>query len=357
MEQPTSNLTAISLLLAIVVIAALVALIFALLAVTSTRRPRAGSRRAQTGTREGAPATRALPRAVAITKRQAVWAISAVGLFALAGTYASTSTSEYCTSTCHAMTPYADTWKQSSHADTACRSCHESSIVDATSSRVRHAAAQMISPDNANLTTFVPAARCITCHPEAGGLESIEARGIRVVHGHFIDDGADCARCHLRVGHDASPGVRAGTMSECLKCHDGTRAPSACATCHIDDVGFTAVEDRSFGRVRLPQPVCGGCHQETTCDACHGLRMPHPENYADPRLHAAAGAFDGRENLCYRCHTPRDCGECHGVLTLEGGGHTPNWKQGHKQRSFAEGNGYCLACHETPDFCSVCHKR
>jgi len=183
----------------------------------------------------------------------------------------------------------------------------------------------------------------------------VEARGLRVVHGHFTDDGVDCARCHVRVGHAPSSGVRQGSMSECLRCHDGTTASAACATCHIDDVGYTALEDRSFGPVRLPKATCGGCHQEETCDACHGLRMPHPEDYADPHLHAAAGAFSGREDLCYRCHTPRDCGACHGTLVLEGGGHALNWRSAHRQYSFADGNGYCLACHKTQDFCRVCH--
>lgn len=357
-ERPTSNLTAASLLLAIVVIGVLVVLIVALLALTSTRRPRrVRTPRAGSADSGMGPASAGAARPRVLSRQQLTWASVAIALVALGGMYISTSGEVYCSATCHTMTPSADSWKASAHATVACTSCHESSVIDGTFSRIRHAVAEAGPADITSFEASVAASRCIRCHPEAAENTAIEGRGLRVIHGHFTAEGVDCARCHAQVGHLPAAGVRSGSMSECLRCHDGEVASATCATCHIDDVGFTTVEDRSFGRVRLPQPTCGGCHQEATCDACHGLRMPHPEDYADPRQHAYAGAFTGRETLCYRCHTPRDCTECHGTLVLEGGGHSVSWRTAHRQYSYADGNGYCLACHKTEDFCRVCHQQ
>lgn len=359
-ERPTSNLTAASLLLAIVVIAVLVVLIVALLALTSTRRPRRSRGLSPRSGKDGTPLAPAPagPRTRApltLSRPQLIWATMAIALVTLGATYAFTSTSGYCSTSCHTMTPAADSWAASAHADVRCASCHESSVVDGAISRVRHIIAETGQGDAGDLQSTVEASRCIRCHPEAADTTPVEGRGLRVVHGHFTAEGVNCARCHQDVGHLPAAGVRSGSMSECLRCHDGETASSVCDTCHIDDVGFTTVEERSFGRVRMPQPTCGGCHQEETCDACHGLRMPHPDDYADPRQHAYPGAFNGRETLCYRCHNPRDCGVCHGTLVLKGGGHSLNWRTEHARYSYADGRGYCLACHKTEDFCRVCH--
>ena len=93
-ERPTSNLTAASLLLAIVVIAVLVVLIVALLALTSSRRPRARTASVNGSPRAGGAGspTPAGIRIPSLAPRQVLWASGAIVLLAVIGTYASTST-------------------------------------------------------------------------------------------------------------------------------------------------------------------------------------------------------------------------------------------------------------------------
>ncbi|MCE5204299.1 MAG: hypothetical protein LLG24_08845 [Actinomycetia bacterium] len=350
-RNPASNLVAASLALAIFVITLLLIVVIALIALTRMR---------EEPERAEADATRRShrhhKRLAALSRRQtaAVWV--GVIVIALAGAYISSSSDTFCSSTCHSMLTAADSHEKSTHASVRCVACHQTSAVDAVCDRLRYAYVQLRGTETLQVEVLVEDATCLECHQTILDDDPTVRYGIRVVHAHFFDAGVGCARCHPASGHSETRAVRVGSMSECLKCHSGDKAPTTCDTCHSGDVGAAAVADRSFGKVRLAQPTCGGCHQQKTCDACHGLRMPHPDGYANPRLHARAGAFSGRERLCYRCHAPQDCGQCHGTLTTSGG-HTPGWATEHATHAFAEGNGYCLACHKTKDFCRVCHPK
>ena len=350
--HPTSNLTAASLLLAIIVIAVLAFLIVALLLLTADR-----ARTATSKTPTPLPgSTRTLTTGGRLSdadRRFAIWAIVAAVAVAGTATYAYTARTGYCASSCHSMTPAADTWESSTHVAVDCVSCHESSIPGAISSRIRHVVSEMTGATS-DLDATIESRRCTRCHPETLETAVIEHGGIRVAHGHFTVEGMSCMGCHGQVGHTETPDLRDAVMDRCLRCHDGQTASAECTVCHVGDIGASALEDRTFGRVRLPEPTCGGCHDEQTCDACHGLRMPHPGDFTDPHAHARGGAFSGRTTLCYRCHVPHDCDACHVTLTLSGG-HAANWRTAHQQYSRADGRGYCLACHKTQDFCAVCH--
>ncbi|MHB1340756.1 MAG: hypothetical protein ACYC77_01925 [Coriobacteriia bacterium] len=352
-ERPTSNLVAASLALAIVVIALLILIILALLTLTTgdgatTKRAGSLSRVDKLAIRRRKPHWR-------LTRRQVICIAAGLAIMAIVGTFVASSGNEYCASSCHSMVASAGTWEDSTHAKIRCVDCHESSVIDAAAKRARHAVAQVAMSGALDVRALVEAESCLRCHSWVLDDEAIERHGLKVVHSHFVERGIDCARCHTAVGHNDTQTVRAGAMSECLKCHNGDMASAECSTCHAGDVGLATVVDRTFGRVRLSPPTCEGCHQQDTCDKCHGLRMPHPANYRDARQHARDGAFEGRERLCYRCHTARDCGQCHSSL-LTSGGHSPDWRTGHTQYTLADGRGYCRACHEPGDFCAVCHR-
>jgi len=355
-QNPTSNLAATSLGFAIVVVIILILIMIALIALV----PKTGSRghageRGDTGASSGGgtPArTRRGLRLRTLTGMERAVIIALLAIVATTATYITSGTTGYCASTCHTMLEAGDSWATSAHSATACVRCHEDSIADAVFTRARHAVAELTGSSGFALRGSVSSRRCLDCHANVLETTITTARGVRVEHGHIVAAGTDCMRCHESAGHtDGSP-TRRGTMSDCLRCHDGKQALAGCFICHTGDVARATLSERTFGKTRLPTPQCGGCHEQDACDDCHGLRMPHPDNYADPRQHARAGAFDGRKTLCYRCHTKQDCGRCHLGLDT---GHPVGWKNAHKESPPSQGSGYCVSCHKTKDFCEVCH--
>lgn len=365
--NPTSNLAATSLGFAVVVIIVLILIMFALIALVP-RAPRPTAEESseadfdldETDVDEGAdeaaigPASqRAGGLLSGVSNRQRLLIAGTLILIAVVATYVSSGTNGYCANTCHTMVDAGDTWASSPHAKTACVRCHEDSLADAVSTRTRHVIAEFTGSEGFTRRAAASSRRCLGCHQAVMSGTITSDRGVRVEHSHIVEAGTDCVRCHPTVGHSGERTTRQGTMSDCLRCHDDVQALAACFVCHEGDVARAALAERTFGKTKLPTPRCGGCHEQDTCDDCHGIRMPHPDNYADPRQHARAGAFDGREKLCYRCHTKQDCGECHTGLE---GSHLPTWQRDHASRPRSEGDGYCLACHKTSNFCEVCHK-
>jgi hypothetical protein len=195
----------------------------------------------------------------------------------------------------------------------------------------------------------VPSSRCLGCH--SGILTSVvvSKSGLAMAHEQVIAKGSTCDDCHGSQGHEKK-GV-GPTMASCLRCHDGKTASAACTTCHRKPAqSITGVGDTGYGKVRLPnKPTCEGCHSQDTCDTCHGIRMPHPDNFADPKLHARLAAFGGKNKVCYRCHTFSDCDPCH----LPFNAHVLDWQHVHA-KSPRDGL-WCRGCHKTKDMCALCH--
>lgn len=347
--DPTSNLVAASLGLAIVVIFVLM-LAIAALALLLPHEDEDDAAEDETPAEVVAPEP---PQAAKRAARPWVRTAVVVALLAVAAgsAYAGTSTTEYCGNTCHSMVEPASGWKRSPHAKVACVACHESSAFTGVVSRARHAFDAATGQGTAPQAT-VSGVACLHCHRKIARQTVTTKGGVRVRHADFLSAGMTCTECHENVGHTAVSAAGTGTMSACLRCHDGNKASAKCATCHVGDVGQAVVMERSFSKVELPKPTCGGCHGQTECDACHGLRMPHPANFADPHQHARLAAFGGRKKLCYRCHEPNDCNKCHVNLDT---GHASDWITYHQRYKRSDGNGYCLACHKTKDFCGVCH--
>lgn len=208
---------------------------------------------------------------------------------------------------------------------------------------------------------------CLGCHGQVLR-ETMVANGIRVRHSDFLQ-GRWCKECHNSVAHaELVLEPSRPSMSKCLPCHDGKRASLACETCHVKDAMLrTLAEDEGFGggdMSRAEQRAsCYRCHNETPCITCHGVRMPHPEDWMSKTRHARP-AFKNKE-VCWRCHfdkepfvpQPKDCQPCHRAgraLEFHGG---KGWVAEHGPQATGRKTGVfadCFTCHGDT-LCDLCH--
>jgi hypothetical protein len=150
-------------------------------------------------------------------------------------------------------------------------------------------------------------------------------------------------------------------MATCVPCHDGKKASSTCSVCHLGDTSEAVrVSDRArmYPRTALGRiSDCGGCHDQTSCDKCHGLRMPHSATFTKWQ-HARYAAFSKRES-CWGCHVIAECGKCHSDWARDP--HGPNFRITHRR---FDRESLC-ACHwsrmpesgrqATRTYCALCH--
>lgn len=352
LSDPTSNLSAAALLIGMIGLVLLIVVVLLLMFLVSpSRRPTAPTT---------AEAAEAEPNALK-RPRSRIRIGMAVGLIAVAiagGTYA-TGTQYFCASTCHSGNQRTVLETANVHRGTSCISCHEDALpvglAPAIASRVHHLTQKLLGSGKAPV--IIPASRCLRCHGSVmDKTVTNEPHRIRISHAEPLSAGMSCTDCHDDAMH--ATGMSAVGMVKCLECHDGATASADCATCHLDDPADTSSSTRVFGKVTVkPITSCGGCHDEKSCDACHGTRMPHSATFL-AYGHAKEAAFD-RKAKCYKCHAEQDCWKCHqpfntGSVT----GHTADWRATHGQA----GQGYC-SCHQMklPEaqqkeyFCKVCH--
>lgn len=342
-RNPTSNLTAAAFGLAIVVLLGLIILLLVLALYVPGGRKGILSPESRVA---GEPVSRR-PRGIRIP----LWLAVIVTVLSITAAYGTTSVSSFCTDVCHEMSSAADSWEQSAHADVACVRCHEGRLVLSAPSgavlRTYSGIARLVDV-GADRVSEMPMSRCLGCHKAIRTGTFVSEEGVRMVHEHVIEAGAPCTVCHNGVAHVREDRFERSVMTECLRCHDDESASAACETCHEGDPGRLPITERIFGLAEMPPVDCEGCHTLDACDDCHGLRMPHPDDFASPYSHARLGAFEGRQRLCFRCHVSNDCqAGCHGDLN----GHGPGWKRLHATLPEA----YCSGCHDTDRFCGVCH--
>lgn len=297
-------------------------------------------------------------------------AILLLAFAALTSTYVITSQNDYCVR-CHSPAAHdSGTAKGSSgpesgltelHAGVKCVACHEGPITDVvgtTVDRVRHVAAYVAGRRGGQFAA-VASDRCLACHePIMSGVSVDQRRGLRTSHREPVEAGMQCRTCHPNAGH--LPKAKGAGMSACVRCHDGKIASADCATCHTKDTASAASEDRVFAPSRLVgKGDCSGCHQQKSCDSCHGLRMPHDIAFREGG-HARVAGFE-KKRSCFRCHAENECGKCHTINVGGTWGHGESWKSIHmkvtpgttagcgchgRNSYVQQGKDYCLACHE-----------
>jgi hypothetical protein len=157
-------------------------------------------------------------------------------------------------------------------------------------------------------------------------------------------------------------------MDKCTRCHDGKTASRECTVCHTQDVALdTDISQYTKVPIAVTSRSCYRCHAERGCTSCHGVLMPHPEDWMKPS--PAGGppghARDGfvQRQTCFRCHfapgqpfvASNESCTCHGLLGRMHGGEP--WVKEHGLQATGQkpgSNARCFDCH-TSALCSGCH--
>lgn len=206
---------------------------------------------------------------------------------------------------------------------------------------------------------------CTNCHKdldkvfEEGGMPQL----LYTHEMHFEKGVSECAVCHPANTHEPDK-INTPTMSRCFICHGLGKeaiAPGSCETCHPEGMrekptshlaadwlpaahSEAALEDRF---------ECLTCHEQATCDSCHGLEMPHEDVFIQD-THPLV--YFEEPQTCGNCHPQPvdrrdDCDSCHHP---EG----PNdvaWIDFHPNVVGEIGGRTCFECH-SQQTCITCHR-
>jgi len=247
---------------------------------------------------------------------------------------AGTSTSMYCKA-CHGNDKKIAVMQSGSHRNLSCAQCHESGGTFArytvnSFQRIGHLLTGFSRNSQPTGYHAVPASSCLNCHKNTVNQSITVSRGNNIIemsHREPMNAGMQCSRCH-NMTTASSPAASRSTMSTCLMCHNGNDASSQCVTCHMNTPQVTMTSsgpspDNADQLITAsPQSQCYTCHAKdtATCDACHGLRIPHPSDFTN--THGAAVQQYGL-STCFKCHNDKDtsageasggaqpCTECH----------------------------------------------
>jgi len=248
---------------------------------------------------------------------------------------AGTSTSTYCKA-CHGNDKKVAVMQSGDHRNLSCVQCHEGGGTFARYTtnvvqRVGHLLTGMNSNSQPTGYISVPTSACLNCHDKSITGDTVATNlgnnTIAMSHKEPMAASMQCTRCH-NLTTAKSPVATRNTMNTCLICHNGSTAPSSCTTCHVNDPSLTIASSgpSPSNADRListdPKTQCYVCHEKdaASCDACHGLRLPHPADFQD--THPAAVLKYGL-STCLKCHNDKDtsageasggaqpCTECH----------------------------------------------
>lgn len=253
------------------------------------------------------------------------------------------------------------------HGKVACASCHETpnivaGITTAVPGRAVHFVAGFVrEPAARGYGTPVANRSCNGCHQAAISVTTEnEVRGVRMSHVEPLEARALCSDCHRPRPQTGVVNRFTVGMDPCMRCHNDEVASAECSFCHTKDVGL-AIQARGeiTPRQHALEIDCGGCHDQRTCDNCHGIRMPHSIEFKGAG-HARAGVEDLWYNggkMCGRCHTAnrRSCQNCHNTMPSHG----LSMRESHKSAD-PDNNG-CVQCHDKNQwivgrhYCGLCH--
>lgn len=251
------------------------------------------------------------------------------------------------------------------HAGVACASCHIApgarGLVEAASRGIANTRVQLkLAASSASPQAVVRDSACLKCHGEVMS-RVVKARGVRMRHWDVVGQGFVCTDCHNTAGHGTKvKNPRYPEMSQCITCHDGKKAGSQCGKCHSNDIGVATRETHdTYFKTPVPVDGCRGCHSMKPCIQCHGLELPHSDQFK-AGFHALK-AFQQPE-LCHKCHSTRTfCNRCHHFgltsndMPTSPHGDSVSFKTWHSHPA-GPGVGTCY-CHDAnrQKFCDYCH--
>jgi nitrate/TMAO reductase-like tetraheme cytochrome c subunit len=279
--------------------------------------------------------------------------------------------------TCHEIKQQVDTKATSAHAQLACPDCHEPSrawyrfpetlalrVVMLTRNLGPHLTYEFeggASPLD-DVAVDIAAATCLECHDPSREV-TLQEDSILIDHATHAQENDSCISCHRYVTHPP-PGSDPALvfMEQCFACHGlsaSADAPGECDLCHGASFDPDPASHRTpswqedHGRtIDGDRGQCLMCHAEQDCEACHGIEMPHPEEWTDGATrHSNVSTAD--RAVCVRCHEqdPDFCTVCHHEDYSAASG---TWVSQHTSVVEERGAAFCVECHE-PTFCVGCH--
>ncbi|MBU1023298.1 NapC/NirT family cytochrome c [bacterium] len=202
-------------------------------------------------------------------------------------------------SSCHGVTmPHPGDWKDI-HGETAvanrsvCNQCHKNQMCSNCHK------VQMPHPDNwlagMHGKTFRDNSKvCWQCHENDTCSMCHESEiphpenWMNVHHVNAVKSPADCGTCHK--------------PSDCRICHNGHLMGSHQNNWATNHTKTTEEEHE----------LCALCHEKSkgdVCTSCHGVAIPHPDEFAFD--HKSVASFEP-DSVCFKCHDKESkCAECH----------------------------------------------
>jgi hypothetical protein len=225
----------------------------------------------------------------------------------------------------HAKTPFVH-WDAGLLSGSRCETCHSGSSYCNTCHQKQKPDSHTEGWDHGKAALAFDS-RCLFCHQqstcrECHGIEMPHSGGF--VAAHWKQDTSQCARCHQ-------------DRTNCMACHQLVQPQSHRAA----DWGKT------HGKTDA-KASCANCHDEPVCMKCHGLEMPHPDDFGTEH---GAPAYD-TPATCAKCHQPAACLECH--QEMKPSDHVEGFDAEHGPRA-KDHEPYCYLCHSKAEYCDQCH--
>jgi nitrate/TMAO reductase-like tetraheme cytochrome c subunit len=245
----------------------------------------------------------------------------AVGLVGMVTAVEVTSKPAFCGS-CHVMTPYYNSWKESSHGNVACVECHISPGVTAEVQKKFEAlsmvARYFTGTSSQNPWAEVEDAACLRCHERQELVGEVSIHGVQFDHTSHLSDmrrgkKLRCTSCHSQMVQGSHIAV---TTSTCVLCHFKGQEPGTgtarCTLCHE-----VPQETYQLGTVRVNHGDvtkfgmdCVSCHgrppgsdgevPKERCITCHN-QAERIEKYDDTELMHRTHVSDHKVE-CVNCH-------------------------------------------------------
>ena len=165
-----------------------------------------------------------------------------------------------------------------------------------------------------------------------------------------------CSNCHkIQMPHpdDWLAGVHGKTFRDnskvCWQCHEN----DTCSMCHESQMPHPDNWMNSHHSNAANSPAdCATCHKQTDCRMCHkgNLMGSHQDNWSTNHTTTT----DNERELCAVCHDDSGgdvCSTCHGIAVP----HPDDFSFDHKSVASFEDDSLCFKCHEKEAKCADCH--
>lgn len=201
---------------------------------------------------------------------------------------------------------------------------------------------------------------CLRCHDEIR--RGVTAGTLKMAHSGVIKARWACTRCHGGVAHSVGDGATY-SMDDCLKCHStNVNDTDGCNVCHSGKRQGKDLQRRTPWRVTHGPnwqrthgmgdlETCKACHKQSVCEKCHGMPIPHPNEFRKTHGKVAIAKKGNREK-CNVCHRGSACDDCHGIAMP----HPDDFLKTHSKQVSTSGKDVCSRCHDKAS-CDACHDR